>query len=177
MRWKAELLDQWRFVLKQCEALRLWVDFHFYNAILDHHIAQCWFLWTVLLTVSVQRCVTVWLTQWEPWLRADSRIECFTYLNISRERLHACALSLCLCLTLCDPRTVATRLLCPWDSPGKNIGEGCYFLLQGIFLTQGSNPRLLRLPHWPACSFALVPLEPSQEAIGWSLLSSISHFL
>ena len=35
------------------------------------------------------------------------------------------------------------RLLCPWDSPGKNTGVGCYALLQGIFLTQGSNPRLL----------------------------------
>ena len=28
------------------------------------------------------------------------------------------------------------RLLCPWDSPGKNTGVGCHFLLQGIFLTQ-----------------------------------------
>ena len=35
------------------------------------------------------------------------------------------------------------RLLCPWDSPGKNTGVGCHFLLQGIFLTQGSNPHLL----------------------------------
>ena len=34
-------------------------------------------------------------------------------------------------------------LLCPWDSPGKNTGVGCYFLLQGIFPTQGSNPGLL----------------------------------
>ena len=25
-----------------------------------------------------------------------------------------------------------------WDFPGKNIGVGCHFLLQGIFLTQGS---------------------------------------
>ena len=25
------------------------------------------------------------------------------------------------------------------DFPGKNTGEGCHFLLQGIFLTQGSN--------------------------------------
>ena len=33
-----------------------------------------------------------------------------------------------------------TRLLCPWDSPGKNPGVGCHFLLQGIFLTQESNP-------------------------------------
>ena len=34
------------------------------------------------------------------------------------------------------------RLLCPWNSPGKNIGMGCHFLLQGIFLTQGLNPVL-----------------------------------
>ena len=24
-------------------------------------------------------------------------------------------------------------LLCPWDSPGKNTGVSCHFLLQGIF--------------------------------------------
>ena len=26
-----------------------------------------------------------------------------------------------------------TRLLCPWNSPGKNTGVGFHFLLQGIF--------------------------------------------
>ena len=36
-----------------------------------------------------------------------------------------------------------TRLLCPWGSPGKNTGVGCHALLQGIFLTQGSNSHLL----------------------------------
>ena len=35
------------------------------------------------------------------------------------------------------------RLLCPWDSPGKNTGVGCHALLQGIFPTQGLNPCLL----------------------------------
>ena len=35
------------------------------------------------------------------------------------------------------------RLLCPWDSAGKNSGVSCHALLQGIFLTQGSNPHLL----------------------------------
>ena len=35
---------------------------------------------------------------------------------------------------------------CPWDSPGKNTGVGCHALFQGIFPTQGLNPRLLRLP-------------------------------
>ena len=42
------------------------------------------------------------------------------------------------------------RLLRPWDSPGKNTGVGCHFLLQGIFLTQGSNLHLLHLLHWQA---------------------------
>ena len=32
-----------------------------------------------------------------------------------------------LCVT---PYTVATRLPRPWDSPGKNTGVGCHFLLQ-----------------------------------------------
>ena len=40
-------------------------------------------------------------------------------------------------------RQQPTRLLGPWDSPGKNTGMGCRFLLQGIFLTQGLNSRLL----------------------------------
>ena len=29
------------------------------------------------------------------------------------------------------------RLLCPWDSPGKNTGVGSQPLLQGLFSTQG----------------------------------------
>ena len=37
-----------------------------------------------------------------------------------------------------------TRLLCPWDSPGKNTGVGSLSLLQGIFPTQRLNPGL---PH------------------------------
>ena len=35
------------------------------------------------------------------------------------------------CPTLCDPhRRQPTRLTRPWDSPGKNTGVGCHFLLQ-----------------------------------------------
>ena len=32
------------------------------------------------------------------------------------------------------------RLLCPQNSPGKAIGEGCHFFLREIFPTQGLNP-------------------------------------
>jgi len=49
-----------------------------------------------------------------------------------------------------------TRLLCPWDSPGKNTAVGCHFLLQGIFLTQGSNLCLLRLLNWQVGCLPLV---------------------
>ena len=38
------------------------------------------------------------------------------------------------------------------DFSGKNAGVGCHFLLQGTFLDQGSNPRLL---HWQADSLPL----------------------
>ena len=41
-------------------------------------------------------------------------------------------------MTLCSPMG-SRLLLCPWNSPGKNTGEGCHFFLQEIFLTQGSK--------------------------------------
>ena len=43
--------------------------------------------------------------------------------------------------------TIALQTHCPWNSPGKNTGVGCHFLLQGIFLNQGLNPWLLCLLH------------------------------
>ena len=46
-------------------------------------------------------------------------------------------------------------LLCPWDSPGKNTGVGCHFLLQGIFPNQGLN--LLCFLHWQLGSLPLTP--------------------
>ena len=48
-----------------------------------------------------------------------------------------------LCPTLCHPIARPTRLLCPWNSPGKNTGVDCHFLLQRIFSSQGSSPCLL----------------------------------
>ena len=56
------------------------------------------------------------------------------------------------------PHGQPTRLLCPRDSPGKNTGVCCHFLLQGIFLTKGLNPGLLCLLHWQMRSLQLAPL-------------------
>ena len=46
----------------------------------------------------------------------------------------------------------STRLLCPWDSAGKNTGVGCHALHQGIFPSQGSSPGLL---HWRCILYGL----------------------
>ena len=51
----------------------------------------------------------------------------------------------CVCVCLFSlsnslpPRGLPARLLCPWNTPDKNAGMGCHFLLQGIFATEGSN--------------------------------------
>ena len=85
----------------------------------------------------------------------------------SRSRLDKCMPAqsqsyFCLFVT---PSTVARRLLFyPWYFPGKNTGVICYFLLQGIFPIQGSNPCLLP---WQADSLPLShqggPLEEKNE--------------
>ena len=50
-----------------------------------------------------------------------------------------------LCPSLCNPLDCMqlARILCPWNSPGKNTGVGSRSLLQGIFPTQGLNLGLL----------------------------------
>ena len=41
---------------------------------------------------------------------------------------------------LAVPGLYPTRLLCPWDFPGKDAGVHCHFLLQGVFQPRGRTP-------------------------------------
>ena len=50
-------------------------------------------------------------------------------------------------------------LYSPWNSPGQNTGMGSLSLLQGIFLTQGSNPGL------PLCRQILYQLSHTRKAL------------
>ena len=52
-------------------------------------------------------------------------------------------------------RLQLARFFSPWNFPGKNTEVGFHFLLQDIFLTQGSNPFLLCLLHWQVDSLPL----------------------
>ena len=56
--------------------------------------------------------------------------------------IHKCQSLSCIQLFL-TPWIQPTRVLYSWNSPGKNPGVGCRFIVQGTFLTQGSNLGLL----------------------------------
>ena len=78
---------------------------------------------------------------------------------------------------LAAPWAVACQAPCPWDSPGKNTGAGCHFLLQGIFLTQDRTQVSCGLLNWQESSLPLVPpgkphLGDSNDFYIWSYLGT-----
>ena len=76
---------------------------------------------------------------------------------VSLALLCACSVTLVVSDFVWPYGLLPARLLCPWDSSGKNTGVGCHALRQGIFLTQGSNLHLLCLLHWQGGSLPLAP--------------------
>ena len=80
--------------------------------------------------------------------------------------LHVCSVTTGLSDSVQQHGPWPTRLLCPWDCPGKNIGVGCHALLQEIFLTQELKLHLL---HWMVDSLPLSLLERPGELDGGSL--------
>ena len=80
------------------------------------------------------------------------------------------------CLTLWPHGLRPVRLLCPWDSPGKNSGGGCHFLLRGPSRPRGwsrglpdpgLSPHLLSLQ---ASTVEGLPFPPwgTSQSRGWS---------
>ena len=71
-----------------------------------------------------------------------------------------CVLVALSCLTICDPMDCSPPgASVHGDSPGKDTGVGCHAFLQGIFLTQGSNPRLVYPLHWQVGSLPIATWE------------------
>ena len=58
-----------------------------------------------------------------------------------------------------------TSILCPWNSPGRNIGVRSHFLLRGIYLDLGVEPRP---PAFPADS--LLSQSPGTPSFLWCVL-------
>ena len=81
--------------------------------------------------------------------------ECYMYISG-----FVVVVQLLSCLTfLRHHRLQPTRLLYPWNPPGKNTGVGYHALLHGIFPTQGSNPHLLN------CKRILFISEPLRKPV------------
>ena len=93
------------------------------------------------LESHILECEVMWVMNREAWHAAVPGVP------ISRIVLNdywTDAKSVQSCPTLCSLMDYnSARLLCPWGSPGKNIGVGSRALLQGIVPTQGSNPCVL----------------------------------
>ena len=72
-----------------------------------------------------------------PWLKGTTC--CLFYLDKGSEVLVTQS-----CLTLCEPTDyIACQSPLLMGFPSQDSGVGCHSLLQGIVLTQGSNPGLL----------------------------------
>ena len=79
--------------------------------------------------------------------------------------VNAAAKSLQSCLTLCHTRQ-PTRLLHLWDSPSKNTGVGCHFLLQCVKVKLPSRVQLFATP-WTAAHQAPLSMGFSRQEY-WS---------
>ena len=112
----------------------------------------------MFITVCIYLCVCVYIyiyTYICTYIHIYVNIYTCIHIYIYLERLYECG---CVCVCVCQVTSVMSaslwpqglypaRLLCSWDSPGKNTGEGSQALLQGIFPTQGLNLCLLWLLH------------------------------
>ena len=87
------------------------------------------------------------------------------YTHMYTHMCNASYIYMCVCVScsvmsnFVSPWTVVPRLLCSWNSPGKNTGVGSHSLLQGKNLTLGSNPGS------PALQVDSLPSEPPGKPI------------
>ena len=104
------------------------------------------YIWFVIRRIKIHRLVlTLSLIVWH-WRLKNCRNHSW-HVGTPQPSISFPLSLLCHMLSLVwffvTPWTVAHQALLSMDSPGKNTGVGCHFLLQGTFATQGSNLHLL----------------------------------
>ena len=100
------------------------------------------------------------------WLHSFWKTAFFFLPSRPKEALYACVQVTSIVSDSLWPYGLwPTNLLCPWASPDKNTGVDCH-LLQGIFLTQGLNPRLLHFSCTAGRSHNWATGE-AMEALAW----------
>ena len=91
-----------------------------------------------------------------------------TTIALTRWTFVGKVMSLQSCPTLCDPVGCRPQAPLSVEFSRQEYWSGLHSLLQRIFPTQGSNPRLLCLLHWQAGSLPLAPPgKPTMKYIQW----------
>ena len=128
------------------------------------HIIEMIKLWKIY---KMRYCSTMRLN--EPHLHRMEQVVLRDIMLTGRKHVHVCSVAQS-CQTLWPQGLQPTRVFCPWDSPGKNTGVGCYSLLQEIFPTHRSNP----FPSLQAdSSLSEPPGKPRRQHIWQFLLSNV----
>ena len=97
--------------------------------------------------------------KWNKWNEHTWLYQCqCSIYNITLYVYKMCVCHVWLFVTPWTGAHQAPLVISSSDFLDKNIGVGCHFLLQGIFLTQGSNPHILYLLHQQADSLPQCPL-------------------
>ena len=126
-------INQFKERERKCVCVYVWQEFD-YSALLCRVSATSrhWFVWCSISFQTVLHAMTCSGSVYK--------------LSMVLLCLYVCAQS---CSTLCDPRDyIVHQTSLSIGFPRQGYWSGCRVLLQGLFPTQGSNPRLLRLLHW-----------------------------
>ena len=132
--WREHLCENQEGIyggVKHCSRIPLGISIPLSSGLGDGRLMLCqdgWFFKTNI-TISSETLIKGSQTGGRSLTRAEVYVMRHVCLGTSVSRVWLCA----------THELQSARLLCPWDSPGKNIGVGCQFLLQGILLTQGLN--------------------------------------
>ena len=91
------------------------------------YICVCVYIHTY---IHIYMCVSIYVYRY-----THTHTHTHTHIHLSwtqpaSPRTAAASKSCQSCPTLCDPIDSSPPGSCPWDSPGKNTGVGCHFLLQ-----------------------------------------------
>ena len=106
-------------------------------------IFYCVYFWKALTKIYAKKCVYVC------YICSEMGHDRLSYIFCKQTQKSEVLSHSVVSDSLRPHRLYPARLLCPWDSPGKNTGVGCHSLLQRIFQTQDLASQEVSVPSEP----------------------------
>ena len=169
--WERKLVQSlWRTVWRCLKKLKIELPYDSAVPLLD--------IYTQKIITEKDTCTPVFTAALFTTARIPNQPKCPLREKWTKKTWYIYTMEYCMCYIFSCVQLLRlhslwhARLLCPWDSPGKNTGVGRHALLQGIVPTQGSNPHLFCLLHWQAGSLPRAPPEePTKHKMTLYILS------